>query len=171
MSWRRVLTGAAVAVVVIAAMFAVRGVLAWISAAGDEDLDTAKARDEALRAGRQHVAELTTMDHEDVEGGLRRWLDVATGPLRSELEDTEPATLSAVEQAGTVATGTVLTAGLSEFNAEAGTATLLASVEVTTARESADPVFARNRYRAQLRHTDDGWKVASFEPIPTGGAS
>lgn len=171
MTARRVLTGAATALAVAAAVFALWGVLAWVSAAGDGDLATAAARDDALRAGREHVARLTTMDHSDVEAGLRSWLEVTTGPLRSELEDTDPATLHAVERAGTVATGAVLAAGLSEFNADHGTATLLATVEITTVAGDTEPVHVRHRYRAQLLHTDDGWKVAAFEPMPAGGAS
>jgi Mce-associated membrane protein len=166
----RALGALGVAAVVAAAVFAGWGAVSWFSAATDDGLHTAEARDEALRQGRDRVAELTTMDHTDVEAGVRRWLDATTGKLHAELEDTDPATLTAVEQAGTVATGTVLHAALSEFDADHGRATLLASVEITTARDGAEPAYTRTRYRAQLRHTGDAWKVESFETVPVGGA-
>ncbi|EHY90631.1 hypothetical protein ACQPZU_04945 [Saccharomonospora azurea] len=166
----RALTGLGIAAVVAAAVFAVWGGLAWLSAATDDGLDAADARDDALRQGRDRVAELTTMDHTDVDEGVRRWLSATTGALHSELKNTDPATLTAVEQAGTVATGTVLHAALSEFDPTRGRATLLASVEITNARDGAEPTYTRTRYRAQLRHTDDDWKVESFETVPVGGA-
>ncbi len=167
------LTALAATAVVAAAVFAVWAALSWVSAVTDDGLSAAEVRDEALRQGRERVAELTTMDHADVEAGVRRWLSATTGALRAELERTDPATLTAAEQAGTVATGTVLHAALSEFDTdpgEQGHATLLASVEITSVRDGAEPRYTRNRYRAQLRHTGEGWKVEAFETIPVGGA-
>ncbi|MEY7971539.1 hypothetical protein AB8O38_06005 [Saccharomonospora xinjiangensis] len=161
----------AVLAVAAAAVFASVAALSLISAMTDERLDTARARDEALGQGRERVAELTTMDHDDREAGMRRWLSATTGALRTELERADPATPADGEQgsAPASATGTVLHAALSEFDADRGRATLLASVEITSTREGAEPTYTRNRYRVRLRHTDEGWKAEAFETIPVGG--
>ncbi|WP_244231396.1 hypothetical protein [Saccharomonospora piscinae] len=159
----------ALAVVVATAVFAVWNAVAWVSAATDDTLDTAAVRDEALAAGRDHVVALTTMDHNDVETGLRRWLEVTTGTLRDELAATEPDTLAAVERARTVATAEVRGAALAELDAERGRATMLASVTITTTREGGEEVAARTRYRLELRDTGDGWKVAELDTV--GGAA
>lgn len=148
---------------------AVWGALDWVSAVTDKDLNHAEIRDEVLDTGRDHVARLTTMDHHDIDTGLRRWLDVTTGALHSELSTTGHDALSTVERARTVATGTVSTAALTELDIDAGTATLVASGEVTTVRDGAPPVSARNRYRVELRDTDSGWKVHAFQRVPVGG--
>ncbi|CAM2897176.1 hypothetical protein SAXI111661_07190 [Saccharomonospora xinjiangensis] len=161
----------AVLAVAAAAVFAIVAALSLISAMTDERLDTARARDEALGQGRERVAELTTMDHDDREAGMRRWLSATTGALHAELERADPATPADGERgsAPVSATGTVLHAALSEFDADRGRATLLASVEITSTREGAEPTYTRNRYRVRLRHTDEGWKAEAFETIPVGG--
>jgi len=163
------LTALAGTAVVVAAVFAVWAALSWVGAITDDGLNTAEARDEALRQGRERMVELTTMDHDDVEAGLRRWLSATTGALHAELANADPTTLTTPEQAGTTVTGRVLHAALSEFDADHGRAVLLAAVEVTSVRAGAEPGYARNRYRARLRHTDEGWKVETFETVAVGG--
>ena len=169
MTARRVLTGAATALAVAAAVFALWGSWPGCPPPVTGTWPQRPHRDDALRAGREHVARLTTMDHSDVEAGLRSWLEVTTGPLRSELEDTDPATPP--------------WNGRARWRPERCWRPVSASSTPTTARHAAghggvttvagdtEPVHVRHRYRAQLRHTDDGWKVAAFEPMPAGGAS
>lgn len=161
----------AVAAVVAAAAFAGWGGWSWLTAAGDDTLTRAAARDEALRAGREHVARLTTMDYHDVEAGLDRWLAAATGPLRHELANTGDKTRTELRDRGTVATGKVLDAALAELDTRAGTAKMLVSVEITTATEGSEPADTRNRFVARLERTADGWKLSALDPVPVAGGA
>ncbi|PXY27071.1 hypothetical protein [Prauserella muralis] len=167
---RRV-TVLAAAALVAAGLFAGWGAWSWLTAARDDTLAAAAARDEALRAGREHVAQVTTLDYRDVEAGIRRWLAVSTGPLRDEYAATDERTRTRLREGGTVATGRVLEAALSELDVEAGTAKMLVSVEITTARDGTEPAATRNRFVAGLRRTDGGWKLSALDAVPVGGGA
>lgn len=158
----------AVAVLIAAVGFAGWAGWSWLAATGDDGLRHAAVRDEALAAGRAHVAELTTLDYHDVDAGIARWLTVSTGPLHDRLAGTDAQTRNSLRQGATVATGTVLDAAVSELDQRAGTAKLLVSVEITTARQGAAPAAKRNRFVAGLSLTGTGWKVSALDQVPVG---
>ncbi|WP_199430386.1 hypothetical protein [Qaidamihabitans albus] len=164
------LTRAAIAALGAAAAFAGWAGWFWFDAAHDEALAHAAMRDAALDAGREHVARLTTLDHNDVDAGIDRWLAVSTGALRDELAGTGEDTKRALREGGTVATGEVLDAAISELDPAAGTARMLVSVEITTSGgNGGEPATTRNRFTAQLRQTGEGWKLSALDQVPVGG--
>ena len=65
-----------------------------------------------------------------------------------------------------MATGRVVDAGLSELDEHAGTAKMLASVEITMAKEGTAPAVKRNRFAAALSRTADGWKLSALDQLP-----
>jgi Mce-associated membrane protein len=156
----------AVVLLVLAAAFAGWALSLWLRAAPVVDLSA--DRDAALLAGREHVAQLTTLDYHDVDGGIARWLTVSTGPLRAELAGTSDDTRRALRDGATVATGTVLDAAVSELDPGAGTARLLVSVEITKLKSGAPAATTHNRFLAGLTRTGDGWKVSALDQIPLG---
>ncbi len=158
----------AIVLLVAAAAFAGWAAWSWLSASGDEALGYAAARDEALRAGREQVAQLTTLDYHDVDAGLARWLEVSTGPLHDKLAGTDEQTKNSLRQGGTVSTGAVLDAAVSELDQHAGTAKLLVSVEITQAKQGSAPATKRNRFVAALTRTGAGWKLAALDQVPMG---
>jgi Mce-associated membrane protein len=160
----------ATGVLLAALVFAGWSGWSWSTAADDDALATARARDEALAAGREQVAVLTSLDYHRVDEGVARWLDASTGALRDELARTDESTKNSVREDATVATGAVLDAALSELDARAGTAKMLASVEITLAKEGSAPTSARNRFVAQLTRTDAGWKLSSLDQIPVSAS-
>ncbi|HEV2778077.1 MAG TPA: hypothetical protein VGX25_01625 [Actinophytocola sp.] len=160
----------AIVLLVAAAGFAGWAGWYWLAAAGDEAVGYAEARDDVLRAGRAHVAELTTLDYHDVDAGIARWLSVSTGPLHDRLARTDEQTKSRLRQGATVATGTVLDAAVSELDQRAGTAKLLVSVEITTARAGAEPATKRNRFIASLARTGAEWKLSALDQVPFGAS-
>lgn len=161
-------TAAAAGLLAGATVFTAWAGWSWHSAANDQSLAFANSRDEALRAGREHIAQLTTLDYHDVDAGIQRWLDVSTGALHDELADTDDETRTTLRQGGSVSTGTVLDAAISELDQRAGTARMLASVEITVAKEGAEPASKRNRFVAQLTRTDAGWKLSAIDQVPLG---
>lgn len=159
---------AAVVLVVLAAAFAGWAGWTWWRADADESLSYAQARDEVLAAGRAHVALLTTLDSSDVDGGIDRWLTVSTGSLRDELAATDAKTRQTLRQGGTVATGRVLDAAVSELDTRTGTAKLLVSVEIATSVRGGEPATKRNRFVAGLTRTGDRWLLSALDQVPLG---
>jgi Mce-associated membrane protein len=159
-----------IAIVLLVLAIGFFGFSAWsyVRATGDERLSYAADRDAALRAGRQQVAELTTLDSHDVDGALRRWLSVTTGPLHDQLAATSEATRTTLRSAGTVATGVVLDAAVSELDPRVGTAKLLVSVEITTAKQGQPDSAKRNRFLAGLSRDQGTWRLSALDQVPLG---
>jgi Mce-associated membrane protein len=159
---------AAVLAVVVTAAFAGWSGYSWYRTAHSEELTYGTARDEALAAGRELVARLCTLDYHRLDEGLGQWLDASTGPLHDRLARTDEATKKTLTQDATVSTGKVLDAGLSELDEHAGTAKLLASVEITAQKAGVAPSTKRNRFAAGLQRTDRGWKLSALDELPVG---
>jgi len=159
---------AAIAVAAAAAVFAGWSGYSWYAAAHAPSVTYGVARDDALATGRTLVAELNTLDYHDVNGGLGRWLSASTGPLHDQLARTDARTKQALAANSTVSTGRVLDAALSELDEHAGTAKMLASVEITMAKQGTAPAVKRNRFAAALSRTPDGWKLSALDQLPVG---
>ncbi|TDV41391.1 hypothetical protein [Actinophytocola oryzae] len=155
-------------VVVLALAFACWGGWTWFQAGNDDSIAYASARDDVLSVARTQVAVLTTLDAHDVDGGIDKWLAVSTGGLRDELAATDAKTRQALTTAGTVATGRVLDAAVSELDTRSGTAKLLVSVEISTAKDGTPPVPKRNRFVAGMSRVDGGWKLSALDQVPLG---
>ncbi|HET6708392.1 hypothetical protein [Amycolatopsis sp.] len=159
---------ASVVLAASAAVFAGWSGYEWYSAAHSPSVTYGVARDEALATGRTLVAQLNTLDYHDVDGGLGKWLSASTGPLHDQLARTDEATKKTLAENATVATGRVLDAALSELDEHAGTAKLLASVEITMAKQGTAPAVKRNRFAAALSRTPEGWKLSALDQLPVG---
>jgi Mce-associated membrane protein len=157
-----------VGVVVLALVFAGWGGWTWLQADNDDSIAYAGTRDEVLAVARTQVATLTTLDAHDVDRGIDKWLAVSTGGLRDELAATDAKTRKTLTDAGTVATGRVLDAAVSELDTRAGSAKLLVSVEISTAKDGAPPVAKRNRFVAGMSRVDGGWKLSALDQVPLG---
>lgn len=156
------------AVVVVALGFAGFAGWTWWSARGDDDLAYAVARDEVLAVGRAQVTTLTTLNSKDVDGGIEKWLAVSTGGLRDELAATDQKTRDQLKAGGTVATGRVLDAAVSELDTRSGTAKLLVAVEISTVTNDGPPAARRNRFVAGMSQVDGEWKLAALDQVPLG---
>jgi Mce-associated membrane protein len=126
----------------------------------------AEARDEVARAGRQEIATLNTLDPRTADAGLRRWLDASTGPLHDELRRTSAQNKRKIEQARTGAVGTVTDLAVTELDTRAGTARVMATVQVKLGATG----ISRKRFAAVLNRTGGGWKLTSLTAVPVGAA-
>ncbi|GAA2663732.1 MULTISPECIES: nuclear transport factor 2 family protein [Actinosynnema] len=160
----------AVVLVVLSAGYALWAGLGWWSTSTGDSVAYARERDEVLRVGQIGVVNFTTLDFREVDEDLDRWLDSSTGDLRREVEEGRETRREQIEQARTVTTSRVLDAAVTELDARAGTAALIAVVETTVAPEGGQPVKKTNRYRTALIRTDAGWKLAALGPVAAGGA-
>ncbi|WP_290058832.1 hypothetical protein [Amycolatopsis solani] len=153
---------------VLAAVAAGWSGFTWWQAAHDDGVARAVVREDALGAGRAAVAGLTTLDYRQAAPGYQRWLDVSGGALHDELAADRQGSLDRIAQAKTVTTGKVTDAAVTEVDPGAGTAKLIASVELVVAPEGGDAVTKRNRFQAELTRGPDGWRVTGLGQVPTG---
>ncbi|HEX5407722.1 MAG TPA: hypothetical protein VFX16_36095 [Pseudonocardiaceae bacterium] len=157
------------AALVVVAVFTGWSGFSWWHAAHDDAAITARTRDDVLRAGTQEIAALNTMNSAHLEHGLRLWLNASTGVLHDQLQSTEPQSRQQIQQAKSSATGRVTEAAVTQLNQQAGTAEMIAAVNIQVIPESGSASTDRNRYRAGLTRTAHGWKLSSLTPIPVGG--
>ena len=138
----------------------------WWQAEHDDGVARAVVREEALQAGRTAVVGLTTLDYRQAAAGYQHWLDVSGGALRDELSTDRAGSLERIAQAKTVTTGKVTDAAVTEVDTGAGTAKLIASVELVVTPEGGEAVTKHNRFQADLSRADGTWRVTSLGQVP-----
>ena len=155
---------------VVAAIAAIVLSVLWLFALNSDAVQVAQARDEALRDARQAVINLNTLDHNDPQKGLDLWIQSSSGSVRDEFEKNRDAYSQLVTQQKRTTSATVADAAVSEVDPRAGTARVLAGVDVTVTPEGGEPTVTRQRIELGMIETPDGWKVDALEPLLTPGA-
>lgn len=155
-------------VILVAASVAFCGWSAWsyLGSRHDDSVRFAVARDQVARDGRHAIATLNTLSPRDGDAGLRRWLDVSTGPLHDELKRDSALNKHKIEQARTDATGTVTDLAVTELDARAGTAQVIATVQVRLGTTGT----GRKRFSAVLARSGRHWKLTSLTAVPVDAA-
>lgn len=148
----------------VAAVFCDWSGWTYHQSAHSDSVRFAAARDQVARAGRQEIATLNTLDPRQADAGLRRWLDASTGALRDELRRTSAQNRQKVTQARVSADGTVTDLAVTELDTRAGTAQVIATVQVDLGGSGTE----RKRFTAVLARTSSGWKLSSLTAVPVG---
>lgn len=169
MDRRRQVLAVTLALLVAAAGFAGWSGWQWFSTDTDDSVNYAQARDAALTDGKANLAVLTSMDYQNVDKRIERWKQASTGALRDRLTGENKDSKVAIEEGGAVADATVHSAGLTELDAHSGTATMIAAVRTEMDNQGSSAATKRNRFRAGLRRTDQGWKLSTLTPIALPG--
>jgi Mce-associated membrane protein len=164
-----VLATAAV-LVTAAAVFAAWAGFSWYSAAQAGPTALAQTRDQVLQTGEQEVQNFNTLDYRDVSQGLRLWEQSSTGPLLAEVVAGRAQFERQVEQAETVTTAKILDAALISLNVRAGTASIIAAVQINVIPSKGAPASKQSRLEGQLTRTASGWKLTSLGQVPVGSA-
>lgn len=154
-----------------AAVFAGWSGWSWHSASHSAALAASRARDDALQAGEQAVQNFNTLDYRKVRQGLNLWEQSSTGGLRAEIVAGQAQFERQVVQARTVTSAQVLDAALTSLNIRAGTATIIAAVQITVTPAQGAPVVKQNRLEGVLTRTADGWKLSALGQVPVSGAA
>lgn len=169
--WRRLVTPAALALVVVAVLFAAWSGWSWFSAAHDDSIQYATTRDDVQRAAEVGIANFNTLDYKKVDQGLDTWLQSSTGDLHKEIQDGRDASKKQIQDAKTTTTAKVLDAAVTELDDRAGKAKVIAGVQLTVTQEGSQPSPPKyNRLEAELTRTDAGWKLSALGQVPAGGA-
>ncbi|GAA1982536.1 hypothetical protein [Amycolatopsis minnesotensis] len=142
----------------------------WWDAAHDGGVHRAVARDQALRAGQQGIAGFNTLDFRQAAAGYDRWVGLSTGELHDELVKDADASKKRISDGKTVSEAKILDAAVTDLDDTAGTAKVIAAVEIVVTPEGGSPATKRNRFQAALVRTGDGWKLDGLGQVPVGGA-
>ncbi|MGH3239991.1 MAG: hypothetical protein ACRDNL_06400 [Spirillospora sp.] len=158
----------ALAVTVIAALVCAWFGYSYRSASSDDSLTYAADRDRVLAAADQAIVNLNTLDHRDVDGGLKVWQDSSTAELYNEIVQGRARLKGDIEKAKTTSTAKILESALTELDTRAGKAAVIAAVNVTITRADGKPATNLRRFAGQLTRTSSGWKLSALGQAPTG---
>lgn len=149
----------------VAALIAASGLVAWWQTAGDDQLVRAEQRDTVLVQATQGIEIMNTLDYRDVAGGIEQWQEVTTGTLRDQLTAVDEAEQQLLADQEKISTGDVVDAAVLEL--EDDRASVIASVEITVA--DADPdveaTVKRNRFAADLILTEGRWLIEDLRQV------
>ncbi|MFG2003776.1 hypothetical protein ACGFNU_31920 [Spirillospora sp. NPDC048911] len=141
----------------------------WNAAKDDPARSVAAARDQALAQGRQAIVNLNTLDHRTSDRDLKVWQDSATGELYNQIAAGREGLAADVTKNKTVTSAKILEAAVTELDAAAGKATIIAAVRITVTPPAGAATTKISRQAGQLTRTAEGWKLAALGQAPSGG--
>jgi Mce-associated membrane protein len=161
-----VLTGVCTIVAVAALIFAsVAGVLWWRA-----DHGTARkigvAREQVDVDARLAIVTVNSSDYRHPSDALANWLDVSTGLLHSQFSQSRTTVVHVLAEAKMVTKATVLDAAVTALDLTKGTASVIASVNVTRTPATGAVSTVRNRFRASMTRTGGEWKLSNLTVVP-----
>jgi Mce-associated membrane protein len=168
--FRDPLRAVAAVLAVAAVIFAAESGWSWYSAAQAGTPALAQTRDQVLQTAEQEVQNFSTLDYRHVSAGLALWEQSSAGALRAQVIAGRSQFEQQVEQAKTVTTARILDAALVTLNVPAGTASVIAAVQLTVIPAKGAPVSKQTRLEGQLTRTASGWKLTALGQAPVGGA-
>src|SRR5215831_9720898 len=165
------LVATAVVLAALAALFAVWSGWSWYRASAAGPPPDAQLRDQVLQAGEQAVQNFNTLDYRKVAAGLALWEQSSTGPLHTEISTGRPQFERQIQQTKTITTARILDGALTALNARAGTARIIAAVQITVTPANGSPVTKQSRLAGTLTRTSSGWKLSQLGQVPVGAAA
>lgn len=146
----------------------------WIAAANNNTLSQARARDVALQAAETGAVNFTTLDYRNIQQGLDRWKQSATGNLLTELSSGLNTFEQQVQQSKVVTTGKVVDGALTSLDLNGGKAEAVVLVDVTVAPSTGQPGTKRLPLDVTLTNTGSSsqpvWKLSNLVQISSGTA-
>ena len=165
------LVATALALAVLAAVFAAWSGWSWYRASTAAAPADAQLRDQVLQAGEQAVQNFNTLDYRKVAAGLALWEQSSTGPLHTEISAGRTQFERQIQQTKTITTARILDGALTALNPRAGTASIIAAVQITVTPANGSPVTKQSRLVGTLAKTASGWKLSQLGQVPVGAAS
>lgn len=159
---------AAVGLVAAAAAYLIVATVIYFVGSTSSASKAANARDDAVVAARIDIATLQTLDYKNVRPGLQKWLNVTTGSFHDSIAQAIDAKASQIAAAKRVTVGKVVAVALTDLDAAHGTASAIATVDLTITPAGGKSALERNRYRATLKQDHGTWKIADLSLVQVG---
>ena len=118
-----------------------------------------------LLAARQDIVVLNSLDYRNLDQGLGRWLAASTGTLHSSFEHITAADRKRITDAKSVTTARIVEAAVVSLDAANGSATVIASVELTVTPPSGKAVIKRERQQADVTRVGGVWKISALQQV------
>ncbi|MEU5877715.1 hypothetical protein [Spirillospora sp. NPDC047279] len=161
----------AMVVTAIAALAAAWFGWSGYAASQDDSLSYARERDRVLSSAEQGIVNLNTLDHRDIDGGLRLWQDSTTAELYDGIAKGRTELEREVTKGRTSTTAKVVESGLTELDTHAGKAAVIVAVRITVTPAEGRASSKISRLTGQLTKTAEGWKLSALGVAPTGTGS
>jgi Mce-associated membrane protein len=155
----------AIGLLVACVAFLVVGVVVHVRDSGPAPVSASTVRDAALLAARQDIVVLNSLDYRNVDQGLSRWLAASTGTLHASFEHITAADRKRITDAKSVTTARIVEAAVVSQDAANGSATVIASVELTVTPPSGKAVIKRERQQADVTRLGGVWKVSALQQV------
>ncbi|TDD76555.1 hypothetical protein E1293_26985 [Actinomadura darangshiensis] len=138
------------------------------STSNDDSLAYAAERDKVLATADQAIVNLNTLDYRNVDAGLKIWRDSSTAQLYDEIVQGGSRLKSDIQKAKTTSTAKIRESALTELDARAGKAAVIAAVSISITGADGKPASNLRRFTGQLTRTSSGWKLSALGQAPTG---
>jgi Mce-associated membrane protein len=146
--------------------FAIAAVIVFVTKDHSGGSGDANVRDAVLQQARQDIVVLNTMDYRDVDTGLRRWADASTGTLHNQVVRATSVEKQHLTQAKSIATAVVVAAAITSLDVADGSASVIASVDVTVKHTDGKSNVNRERLKGEMTRVGSVWKVSSLAQVP-----
>lgn len=135
-------------------------------ARADDGFAISTARDQVLKAGREAVVVMNTIDYRDVDAGFDAWERVTTGELHDEIVSGRERYRQAITNARSVTTATPLSIAVKAVDERAGTASVITALLVNVTVGDNVPTDKYMRLAGTLLRTEQGWKLDTIGEVP-----
>jgi Mce-associated membrane protein len=152
-----------IAAAVVAVLAAAFSGWSWWHAASDDALARGRERDAVLAAAGPELVTLNTIDYRNAGTDVDRWISATTGQYGKDLSGDRQVQVERASTARTVSTASLVEAAVTEIDAAAGKARLLAVLDVRVSTGGAPASPRMNRLTVDVSRSDSGWKVAGVQ--------
>ncbi|WP_370939042.1 hypothetical protein [Amycolatopsis sp. cg13] len=157
----RVLTALAVVAVLAAAWFG----WSWWSAAQDDSLARGRARDAVLAAASTSLVTLNTIDYRTSAVDVDRWISATTGQYGKDLSGDRQMQIDRAKRAKIVSTASLVQAAVTDLDPSAGTARLIAILNVRVSTGDGAPSAKQARLAVDFARDGDAWKIGAVQAV------
>ena len=165
----------ALVLVIVAAIAAVTFGILWVTSMNDNNLSFSRTRDSALQAAETGAVNFTTLDYKNIQQGLDRWKQSATGDLYTQLTSGLNTFEQQVQSAKVTTVGKVVDGAVVSLDQHAGNAEAIVLVDVTVTPSTGSPATKRLPLDVTLTNTGNQdnpvWKLSKLQQISTGSAN
>lgn len=165
--WQGALSAVAAVLLLAALIFCGVSLVSWLGASNDESVQFTNTRDDVLRIGKQELINFYTLDYKNPDASFDRLVQSSTGDLATAIKQGEANWKKQLSDQKSSSTAKVLDAAVTELDDRAGTATVVAIVEVDVTPDNGKPPN-RLPMQIQLTRTDQGWKLSQAGSIVLG---
>lgn len=165
--WQGALSAVAAVLLLASLIFLGVSMVSWGTASSDESVRFAATRDDVLRVGREELINFYTLDYKNPDASFDRLVQSSTGDLATAIKQGEADWKKQLTDQKSSSTAKILDAAVTELDDRAGTATVMAIVEVDVTPDNGKPPN-RIPMQIQLTRTDQGWKLSEAGSVNLG---